>query len=156
MERTQPEPAHVAPPLARYGRPASRLDAEAAQMLREIADRLERNRADEPLTPTGRIALIQATTMSPPLARRLRDQAPEITERITRSAYAALLREIAGPAEPLAQPDLPEPTPWTEDRTATAGQIVGRAAVDYAREQARRAQLAHQDRVHGNEPGGDH
>jgi len=138
MERTQPDPAHEAPSLARYGRPSARVAAEVRQMLLEIADRLERNRPDEPLTPTGRIALIQATTMAPPLAARLREQAPEITALITRRAYAAQLREIAGPAEPAPEADLPETTHWAEDRTATVPQLLERAAADYAHGEAER------------------
>jgi hypothetical protein len=66
-------------------------------MLRDIARRLETNRPDAVFTKVGRLAIIQATTMSPPLARALRAKAPEIVTPTTRGAYATVLREIAGP-----------------------------------------------------------
>lgn len=160
MERTQPDPTHEDPPqspLARYGRSSNSIDAQVDQMLRDMAARLEQRRPDAPLTSVGRIALIQVTTMAPPYARRLRALAPEITGLITRRAYAAKLRALVGPAEPTPPPqDLPEPTPWTEDRTATAAEILARARVDYAHGQAQRARADHEDRIHGHEPGGDH
>lgn len=79
----------------RYVRGQAALNAQVQQMLGEMAERLETHRPDEPLTPAARIAVIQATTMAPPLARALRAKAPEITEPVTRRTYAAQLREIA-------------------------------------------------------------
>lgn len=67
-------------------------------LLGEIADRLEANRPNNPFTATGRIAIIQATTMDAQLGRALREQAPEVVGEITRSQYAALLRQITGGA----------------------------------------------------------
>lgn len=81
---------------ARYGRAAAKVDGQVRTMLLEMAGRLETHRPDEPLTTAARIALIQATTMAPPLARALRDQAPEIVGPVIRRDYAAQLREIAG------------------------------------------------------------
>ncbi|WP_405909577.1 hypothetical protein OG742_37245 [Streptomyces sp. NBC_00828] len=66
------------------------------RLLLEMADHLETHRPDKILTAAGRIALIQVTTMSPPLGTALRAKAPQIDAPITRVAYATLLREIAG------------------------------------------------------------
>ncbi|MEU4169470.1 hypothetical protein AB0F46_21665 [Streptomyces sp. NPDC026665] len=71
-------------------------ESHVRSMLRDMAHRLETNRPDARFTAVGRIAIIQATTMSPPLARALRARAPEIATPTTRAAYAAVLREIAG------------------------------------------------------------
>ncbi|MEU6376786.1 hypothetical protein [Streptomyces sp. NPDC046909] len=65
------------------------------QMLGEMAERLETHRPEEPFTPAARIAVIQATTMDPSLARALRLRAPEVTQPVTRGEYAARLREAA-------------------------------------------------------------
>lgn len=46
----------------------------------------------------------------------------------------------------------PQPTPVIADRGATADELLARAAQDYAAAQARREQLSHEDRAHGNEP----
>jgi hypothetical protein len=83
------------------GRPAYRLapgqtEDQVRNLLRDMAHRLETNRPEAVFTAVGRIAIIQATTMSPPLARALRAKAPEIPAPTTRAAYARLLREIAG------------------------------------------------------------
>lgn len=67
-------------------------------LLGEIAERLEANRPGNPFTATGRIAIIQATTMDPQLGRALREQAPEVDREITRGQYAAQLRKITGGA----------------------------------------------------------
>ncbi|WP_330349604.1 hypothetical protein [Streptomyces sp. NBC_00582] len=100
MERTQSSPPPEAPsPLARYGRGQAHVDAQVRTMLGEIAERLERNRPDQPLTATARIAVLQATTMDPVLSRALNLACPEITGHITRTAYAARLREIKGGGE---------------------------------------------------------
>ncbi|WP_330339382.1 hypothetical protein [Streptomyces sp. NBC_00557] len=82
----------------RTGRSASTREAVVRQMLGEMADRLEKNRPDQPITAIGRIALIQATTMDPILSAALRRQVPEITGSVVRREYAAQLREIAGVA----------------------------------------------------------
>ncbi|EGX60117.1 hypothetical protein SZN_09351 [Streptomyces zinciresistens K42] len=71
------------------------INAQVRDMLQQLADRLQTRRPDETLTATARIAAIQATTMDPPLARTLREHCPEVTGPITRSAYAALLRQAA-------------------------------------------------------------
>lgn len=81
----------------RYGRPGLTRDL-VPQMLREMADKLERLRPDEPITTIGRHALLQATTMNPPLLRALREAAPEINDSLVRREYAAQLRQIAGDA----------------------------------------------------------
>jgi hypothetical protein len=83
------------------GRPTYRLapgqtEAQVRSMLRDMAHRLETNRPAAVFTAVGRLALIQATTMSPPLAHALRARAPEIPAPTTRAAYAVLLRQIAG------------------------------------------------------------
>lgn len=82
----------------RYGLPASHNRELLHRMLGEMADRLEANRPDNPFNATGRIAIIQATTMDPRLGRALREQAPEVTGETTRRQYAAQLREITGGA----------------------------------------------------------
>ncbi len=79
----------------RYGRGQHLVDSQVRRMLSEMADRLETRRPDEPITAIGRHALIQATTMDPPLARALRAKAPEITGEVIRHDYATQLREIA-------------------------------------------------------------
>jgi hypothetical protein len=81
--------------LPRYGRGRAHTEAQARTLLGEVADRLERNRPDEPLTATARLAVLQAATLDPVLGRALRIATPEITGPITRVAYAARLREIA-------------------------------------------------------------
>lgn len=78
--------------------PAPTTRAIVQRLLGEIADRLETHSPDRQLTAVSRIAVIQATTMDPRLGRALREQAPEITGTVTRRAYAAKLREIAGGA----------------------------------------------------------
>lgn len=85
---------------ARYGRPVSQTDALVKQMLVEMAGRLEANRPDATLTPTGRIALIQATTMSPTISSALRAKCPDVEKPMTRAAYAQLLRAAADPDQP--------------------------------------------------------
>lgn len=95
MERTHPDQGPEAP---RPRRPS--VEAQVRTMLGEIADRLERSRSEQTLTDTGRIAVIQATTMDPVLSRALRAAAPPVTEPITRGAYAARLRQIVSGAQP--------------------------------------------------------
>ncbi|WPP30017.1 hypothetical protein [Streptomyces sp. CL7] len=80
---------------ARYGRRPGSVDRLVRQMLHEMADKLEKNRPDEPITTIGRHALLQATTMDPPLLRALREVAPEIDGELVRRDYAAQLRETA-------------------------------------------------------------
>ncbi|WP_327403850.1 hypothetical protein OG194_29715 [Streptomyces sp. NBC_01288] len=75
-------------------------DELVRQMLVEMAERLEANRPDVTLTPTGRIAIIQATTMSPNFSSALRAKAPDVEKPITRAAYAQLLRAAADPDQP--------------------------------------------------------
>ncbi|MGW5477670.1 hypothetical protein [Streptomyces sp. NPDC004008] len=48
-----------------------------------------------------------------------------------------------------------QPTPVADDAQATAPTLLTRAAVDYAAAQDHRDQLSHEDRVHGNETGGN-
>ncbi|MFD7996858.1 hypothetical protein [Streptomyces mexicanus] len=48
-----------------------------------------------------------------------------------------------------------QPTPVIDDAHASNAQLLARAATDYATAQDRRAQLTGEDRVHGNEIGGD-
>lgn len=79
----------------RYGRGQHLVDSQVRRMLLEMAERLETRRPDEPITAIGRQALIQATTMDPPLARALRAKAPEITGELIRRDYAATLRQVA-------------------------------------------------------------
>ncbi|MET7475094.1 hypothetical protein ABZT17_12135 [Streptomyces sp. NPDC005648] len=89
---------------ARYGRAAAQTDQQVRRMLGEMADRLEANRPDEPITAIGRLALMQATTMDPPLARALRSRVPEITGSLLRREYAVQLRELAtGNGQPRTQ-----------------------------------------------------
>ncbi|MGW3110532.1 hypothetical protein [Streptomyces sp. NPDC001091] len=71
-------------------------DAVVNSMLGEMADRLEANRPDEPITAIGRIALIQATTFNPASVKALQQAVPEITDSVIRRDLAARLREIAG------------------------------------------------------------
>jgi hypothetical protein len=82
-------------PRARYGRGTVATNRLVRQMLGEMADRLEAERPDEPVTPTSRIAIIQATTMDHVLGRALRERAPEITGPTARRDYAVQLRKIA-------------------------------------------------------------
>ncbi|MCX4974248.1 hypothetical protein [Streptomyces sp. NBC_00620] len=96
-------------------RPSYRLSSGQTEdlvrrLLLEMADHLETHRPDRILTATGRIALIQVTTMSPPLGTALRAKAPEIDGPISRSAYAAQLRETAGGhgGQSSRQPSTPE------------------------------------------------
>lgn len=78
-------------------RTPGRTEEIITSLLLEIAGRLETNRSDQPLTAVSRIAVIQATTMSPPLARALRARAPEVTAPVTRREYAARLRTALQP-----------------------------------------------------------
>ncbi|MGW0795158.1 hypothetical protein [Streptomyces sp. NPDC002692] len=71
-------------------------DAHVRQMLREMASRLEKRRPEATFTAVGRIALIQAQTMTPSYAAALRAKCPLVYAPTTRAAYAVLLREIAG------------------------------------------------------------
>ncbi|MFF8485186.1 hypothetical protein [Streptomyces antibioticus] len=80
--------------LPAHGRGQAHVEAQVRTMLGKIAARLEHNRPDQPLTATARLAVLQATTMDPVLARALRITAPEITGPVTRAAYAARLRQI--------------------------------------------------------------
>lgn len=41
-------------------------------------------------------------------------------------------------------------TPIVEDLGATVGELLERAAADYARAEDRREQVSHEDRVHGH------
>ncbi|WP_320784166.1 hypothetical protein [Streptomyces sp. CRN 30] len=70
----------------------------AKGLMREMADKLESIRPGETITTIGRHALLQATTMDPPLLRALRALAPEIDGAVVRRDYAAQLRQIAGDA----------------------------------------------------------
>lgn len=65
------------------------------QLLGEMAGRLETNRPNATITTIGRHALLQATTMDPPVLRALREHAPEIDVALTRRQYAARLRTAA-------------------------------------------------------------
>ncbi|MBL3669079.1 hypothetical protein JL475_24410 [Streptomyces sp. M2CJ-2] len=80
---------------ARYGRGQALTNRQVHTMLLEMADKLERVRPDEPITTIGRHALLQATTMDPPLLSTLRERAPEIDGELVRRAYAAQLRQSA-------------------------------------------------------------
>ncbi|MEU1275304.1 hypothetical protein [Streptomyces sp. NPDC005799] len=82
-------------PNGRYGRPRSQTTTLVRRMLGEMADRLEANRPDQPITTIGRHALIQATTMDPALTRALREQVPEIEGSVIRRDFGTRLREIA-------------------------------------------------------------
>ncbi len=100
MERTdQPDPR---PSLVRQSKRPYRLgvgqtEEQVSAYVRQIVARLTTHRPDMALTPTARIAVIQATTMSPPLAAALRARLPEATGQITRAAYAArLLQDLNG------------------------------------------------------------
>ncbi|WP_435218386.1 hypothetical protein [Streptomyces sp. bgisy034] len=79
----------------RYERGQAATNAQVKRMLIDMAVRLEARRPDQPLTPVARVAVIQATTMDPVLGRALRARCPEITSPVTRSAYAARLRQAA-------------------------------------------------------------
>ncbi|RSR98044.1 hypothetical protein EF913_28350 [Streptomyces sp. WAC04189] len=74
------------------------IDTTVTRLILEIAERLETNRPDEPITTIGRHAALQATTMDPPLLRALRARVPEITGSRVRREFAAELRQIAGEA----------------------------------------------------------
>ncbi|MFJ6073676.1 hypothetical protein ACIQFU_23015 [Streptomyces sp. NPDC093065] len=65
------------------------------QLLGEMAGRLETHRPNATITTLGRHALLQATTMDPPVLRALRKHAPEIDVALTRRQYAAQLRTAA-------------------------------------------------------------
>lgn len=80
----------------RHSRPSAATLRTVKQLLVEIAERLETNRPNAIMTTISRHALLQATTMDPPLLRALRDVAPEIEHTVVRRDYAAVLRQIAG------------------------------------------------------------
>ncbi len=103
---------------ARYGRPRSQKARLVRQMLGEMAERLENERPDQEFTPVARIALLQMTTTLPSIVPLLREQAPEVTARITRREYAALLRKITKPATTGA------PTCCRMPMVATGGEYV--------------------------------
>jgi hypothetical protein len=118
----------------RYGRGQHLVDSQVRQMLLEMAERLEALRPDEPITAIGRHALIQATTMDPPLARALRTKAPEITGEQVRRDYAARLREVVAGME--------SPLPTRAERVA---ELHEQAAADFAQGQSQRALNDHRD-----------
>ncbi|MEV1020687.1 hypothetical protein [Streptomyces sp. NPDC050264] len=80
-----------------YGRSSSQTRQIALQMLAEVAERLEERRPNETLTPAGHLAVLQATSMDPPMLRALRGLAPPVDGTITRRAYAAQLRAVVVP-----------------------------------------------------------
>lgn len=121
----------------RYRLSPGQTESLVCRMLHEMADRLEASRPDRILTAVGRIASIQVTTMSPPLARALRAKAPEITAPITRRAYATLLREIAGPRGYQSSTQ-----PGTRERVA---ELHRAANQDYADGAPAREGLSHYD-----------
>lgn len=98
-----PPPSGVPPAAARpraYRLAVGQTEAQVDGMVRQIAGRLTAHRPDMALTAAARIAVVQATTMSPPLAVALRARMPEITTDITRAAYAArLLEDLDGEAK---------------------------------------------------------
>jgi hypothetical protein len=51
--------------------------------------------------------------------------------------------------------DIRESTPTVDDVHASAGELLARAAADFASAQARREQLSQEDRVHGHESGAE-
>ncbi|MEV1063405.1 hypothetical protein [Streptomyces sp. NPDC050263] len=110
MERTQsavPEEPQQSTAIARHGHPSASVEAQVRRWLGEIADRLEHNRPAAELTPTARLAVLQATTMDPVLSHALNTAAPEITGPITRRDYAASLRAVLD-GTPAGQPSLLE------------------------------------------------
>ncbi|MFZ4206791.1 hypothetical protein ACOZE4_18335 [Streptomyces griseoincarnatus] len=135
-------------PGPRCGRSALAVDRLVQQLLHEMADKLDRVRPGGSITTIGRHALLQATTMDPPLLRALRAHAPEITGSLTRRAYAAQLRQAAN-----EMGDLRETAPVADDGRVPARVLLARAASDFTDAQARRDQLSREDRVHGQEPG---
>ncbi|MEU9661896.1 hypothetical protein [Streptomyces chartreusis] len=90
-----------------FGRGNASVNAQVKEMLTGIAERLETRRPDEPLTATGRLAMIQATTMDPVLFRALDDRVPRVDEEsdeegdkavhepVLRKDFAVQVREIA-------------------------------------------------------------
>lgn len=81
-----------------FRRPRPTLEQQMHTMLLEMANKLETVRPGEPITTIGRYALLQATTMDPPLLRALRERVPDIDGEMIRRDYAAVLRDLAGPA----------------------------------------------------------
>ncbi|MFJ1657188.1 hypothetical protein [Streptomyces anthocyanicus] len=79
----------------RHARPTAQTLAVVRQLLGEMAGRLETKRPNATITTIGRHALLQATTMDPPVLRALRQHAPEIDVALTRRQYAARLRTAA-------------------------------------------------------------
>ncbi|MEU8555938.1 hypothetical protein AB0C80_18380 [Streptomyces anthocyanicus] len=79
----------------RHGQPTPQTLAIVQQLLGEMAGRLETKRPNATITTIGRHALLQATTMDPPVLRALREVAPEIDVALTRRQYAARLRTAA-------------------------------------------------------------
>lgn len=78
-----------------FGRGKAFVNAQVKEMLTGIAERLESRRPDEVLTPTARIAIVQATTMDPVLSPEVLKRVPEVTGRVLRKDFAVQLREIA-------------------------------------------------------------
>lgn len=99
---TQADPVGVGQQGPHHPRRSYRLavgqtEEQVSELVRQIAGRLSAHRPDMALTPAARIAVVQATTMSPPLAAALRARLPEITTAVTRAAYAArLLADLDG------------------------------------------------------------
>jgi hypothetical protein len=112
----------------RYGRGQHLVDSQVRRMLLEMAERLEARRPDEPITTIGRHALIQATTMDPPLARALRAKAPEITGEQVRREYANQLRKVAA--------GMGAPLPTRAERVA---ELHEQSDADYAQGESQRA-----------------
>lgn len=121
---------------ARRGRGPASTEALVRSMLLELALRFETRRPDALVTAVGRIAAIQATTMTPTLGRMLRDRAPEITGPVTRRAYAEQLRAAADPPDPSAA------------RAARVAALHELCDQDYAKGQAHRAGADHRDDAH--------
>ncbi|WP_328439347.1 hypothetical protein OHA71_23705 [Streptomyces sp. NBC_00444] len=120
----------------RYLRASAQRQTLVRQMLVDMADRLEANRPDQPLTPVGRIALIQATAMAPNLSRLLRVQAPEITASVTRREYAAQLRRNA------------EATSQPQSRAQRVDALHQLADEDYAEGQRHQDLIGNRDDAH--------
>lgn len=70
-------------------------ESTVRDLLLQIADRLTARYPGNEFTATGRLAVIQATTLDPALSRMLNERMPQIDGPVSRGAYAVMLRALA-------------------------------------------------------------
>ncbi|WP_326728997.1 hypothetical protein [Streptomyces phaeochromogenes] len=85
-------------------RPSETRESTVSTLLLQIADRLAGRRPGNTFTATGRLAIIQATTLDPVLIRLLGERMPEIAGPVSRGAYSVMLRALAGSPTSIVRP----------------------------------------------------